>query len=614
MNEKFYNDQDLIRGDKEQWKAYKSNNNTVVIAGPGSGKTRILTLKAIKLLRTQINPPSGLACISYSRETVRELRKRLKEYGYKNSSSDFIGTIHGFCLIHILQPFGHLFPQYGLPEPFKIASDELRREIYHGVLSDLGIEQEQLSFVDMDRQRSLSANGKSEVEIQTDAFAIEGAKIYDEKLAKTGNIDFIGIVNVSTKMIQEQEYIRRTLEAKFPWLLIDEYQDLGKSLHEMVLDLNTQTNMKIFAVGDMNQSIYGFSGAYPDFLRELRDKDNFEPIALNSNYRSNQDIIEGSLDALSLDPPRPDYAAKKRIDESAEFTFITCYAESSSQFNLIADKVIPKLMAKGIELREIGILVGSGTEVVELAIVLKLRNIPYYIVKWDFQNTDIVYWLQECAQWCLDKDSVSFDELFNFWHLQIKLHNDPRANWEIIRQKKQFYEVLEGCRVINLVAEWLDYFLKELDLVSLLQDSERYPDEVLNLEKLRNEASNRNLKAAELKRFAYLGKPENEVTITTRHSSKGLEFEAVILPGMEEGRFPFYRYEDGSREMREAHRLFYVCISRAKKECILLRSENHTIPTRRGDWFKDFEASRFWKILAKRFANDANVFKEKNYS
>lgn len=613
MNEKFYKDQNLIRADESQWKAYNSKGDTVVIAGPGSGKTRVLTLKAIKLLQTDIHHPSGLACISYSRETVRELKKRLREYGYRSNRNDFIGTMHGFCLIHILQPFAHLYPEYNVPVPLKIASDELKVQIYNGVIDELGVSTNKLSRLAIDRHRSLSFTGISEVEIKTDVLEVKAADLYEQRLSNSGHIDFIGMINIATRMIREQDYIKQVLEARFPWLLIDEYQDLGKALHEMVLELQALTEIRIFAVGDMNQSIYGFNGAYPDFLKELNIKDEFESIPLISNYRSNQDIIEGSLEVLSIAPPRPEYYAMKRVNEAADFTFIICEAEMQSQFEVVAQKVIPKLTDKGIKFSEIGILLASSNEAVQMATTLKDNDIPFYIVKWNFDNSDIVFWLQECAQWCLNKDLQSFDDLFSFWQLQLEVHKDERRIWEVIRQRVFFHQTLLESKRKNTVIEWLEYVLVKLDLRKLLHGSDRYPDENDNLDALLDEASNRNLKDAPLRRFAFLGEPENEVTVTTRHSAKGLEFEVVIILGMEEGRFPYtYKVEEGSREMQEAHRLCYVCVSRAKRECILIRSKSHTLRGKYGPWVQKFKASRFWKLLYDRFKND-NLYLDKEY-
>ncbi|PKD17679.1 hypothetical protein APR41_05575 [Salegentibacter salinarum] len=621
MNDKFYIDLKLIQSDKSQWNAYNSKGDTVVIAGPGSGKTRILTLKAIKLLKSNIHYPSGLACISYSRETVRELKKRLKEYGYRPNGNDFIGTMHGFCLINILQPFTHLFPQYNVPLPLKIASDELSNSIFRGVLSSMGIKTDEITTkqfigykMNINRQRSLSAIGLSQVNVQIDAFEAAAAKEYEKRLENAGHVDFVGMINSATLMIREQDFIKTSLEAKFPWMLIDEYQDLGKALHEMVLELQAVTSIKIFAVGDMNQSIYGFNGAYPDFLEELDGIDDFESIPLTSNYRSNQDIIEGSLDMLTVAPPRPEYSAKKRIDEEAEFTFIVCESEMRPQYEVVAQKVIPKLKEKGISYNEIGILVASSNDVVKMATKLNENNIPFYIVKWDFVNSDIVFWLQECAQWCLDNKIQSFDELFSFWQLQLHVHESERAMWEVIRQRVFFHKVLMESKAKTIVFEWLQFILSELDLKDLLSNSDRYPEENDNLNALLDEAQNKNLKDAPLRRFAFLGEPEDEITITTRHSAKGLEFEAVIMLGMEEERFPYtYMIEEGSRQMQEAHRLCYVSVSRAKRECILIRSKKHTLQTRRGPWLKKYQPSRFWDTLYDRFGSDKNIYKSRGY-
>lgn len=610
MNEKFYSDQLLIQSDESQWRAYNSKASTVVIAGPGSGKTRVLTLKAIKLLKSDINRPSGLACISYSRETVRELKKRLKEYGYQASNNDFIGTMHGFCLMHVLQPFAHLFPQYNIPLPLKIASNEVSDQIYEGILAQLSITDKVLSLNNLKRQRSLSFIGNSEVVIESNDIDVRAAKLYEEKLVESGHVDFISMINISTLMIREQDYIKQSLEAKFPWLLIDEYQDLGKPLHEMALELEASTEIKIFAVGDMNQSIYGFAGAYPDFLKELDDKDDFKSIHLTSNYRSNQDIIEGSLDVLKVNPPRPEYLAKRRINEKAEFTFIVCEAEMNQQYEVVAKHVIPQITKKGISHSEIGILVDSSKSVVQMATTLQDHNIPFYIVKWSFNNTVIVVWLQECAKWCLDDKLQSFDELFRFWQALLKVHEHELATWENIRQRVFLHSILLESKSKITVFEWLQFVLSKLDLKELLNNSENHPDENQNLKDLMDEAQNKNLKDASLRRFAHLGNPEEEVTVTTRHSAKGLEFEAVIMLGMVEGYFPFYKIKDNSRQMEEAHRLCYVSVSRAKRECFLIRSKKHTTP-----WgiTKSYMPSRFWNLLHEKFGNKDNTLYFNSY-
>lgn len=615
MNDEFYKDLALIKKDDKQWAAYRSMINTAVIAGPGSGKTRVLALKAVSLDKTEIHKPSGLACISYSRETVRELKKRLKQYGYIPGNRDFIGTVHSFSLLHIIQPFAHLYPQYGIPLPIKILPDDIRSGIYNSVLKELNIEDNwALSLTDINKHRSLSLKGRSNVQIASTSLIVKGAELFELKLRQTEFIDFIDIINLSARIINEQEYVQHSLQCKFPWLLIDEYQDLGKALHEMVLELALFAGIKIYAVGDANQSIYGFNGGYPEFLRELTNYDDIDTIELTSNYRSSQHIIDASLETLSLGTPAPPYVAEKLKNDVADFLFITCEEEMDQQYEIVAEKVIPNLVAKGVSLNEIGIIVGANTQAQEMAQFLQKKHISFFIVNWNFENSAVAVWLQDCARWCSDKGKQSFDNLFRFWKKLINDHNDPRKEWETIRLKSQLYTILNASKEYKDCFSWLKYVTDELNIESTLINSEVYPNETDNIHRLLKEARFHNLKNATVQRFANLGFPENEVTVTTRHSSKGLEFEVVILLGMEEERFPHFTHLGNPIAIAEDQRLCYVSISRAKRSCILLRSGIYNIPTRRGDiWRKPFAPSRFWIGLHNRFGTKENTFTAQSY-
>lgn len=192
MNDLFYEDLKLIHNDRQQEAAFSSMDNTAVIAGPGSGKTRVLTLKAISLSKSHIKSPCGLACISFSRESVRELKKRLRLYGYTPSKKDFIGTVHSFSLLHVIQPFAHLFPQYNVQYPIKILPKEVSNQIYQTVLDELKIENSWDSpLVEINKYRSLSMVGRSTVKIASSALIIKAAAIYEEHLNRTVYLDFI---------------------------------------------------------------------------------------------------------------------------------------------------------------------------------------------------------------------------------------------------------------------------------------------------------------------------------------------------------------------------------------------------------------------------------------
>ena len=326
-----------VKQDNLQYKAYKSNNNTVVIAGPGSGKTTVLTLKIMRLLNQSISKPRGLACLTYNNEAVREFKDKLDLMGYKKRQNVFLGTVHSFCIAEILDVFGPIY-DYNITYPIKIISDNEKKKLFESIKKEQRYEQKLFKKEDMDRVRNLKIRGKSRVRVTIDKDILKVANEYEDRLEKMGMMDYESIINYSTRMIQQHEYVRKCLSAKFPWILIDEYQDLGKPLHEMILSLFESTDIKIFAVGDPDQSIYSFSGAMPNYLLELRNKENVEVIELKNNYRSNQDIVDGSETVLNI---TRNYNAATRKDEKAQFYFITCEEDMSQQYEYCAKRIIP---------------------------------------------------------------------------------------------------------------------------------------------------------------------------------------------------------------------------------------------------------------------------------
>lgn len=144
------------------------------------------------------------------------------------------------------------------------------------------------------------------------------------------------------------------------------------------------------------------------------------------------------------------------------------------------------------------------------------------------------------------------------------------------------FVVLNGSKVYtNNLLKWIKYVLKRLNIIPILETSTVYPDELDNIRELVKTIVKGALEGTTVQKFGSIGKPHNQVTISTRHSSKGLEFEVVILLGMEEGNFPYYLSENNTEKLAEEHRVFFVCISRAKRICYLLRSKRITIYSKR---------------------------------
>lgn len=573
-----------ISEDDMQFAAYKAVNNTVVIAGPGSGKTTVLTLKVMQLLAEMIYPPRGLACLTYSTEAVREFKSRLVKLGLEKRKNVFLGTVHSFCLSEIITPFAALYPQYKIPLPIRIISEAEKNRLFNSQNYE-GTPK----LIDVDKERTRNIKGISRVAIESYDIALKAAISFEELLIQNGYLDFISMVKKSVELIKNESYVRKALEAKYPWIIVDEYQDLGKPLHELILTLLNLTRIKVFAVGDADQSIYDFQGAAPDYLIELSQRQDVSCIHLKSNYRSSQTIVDAS--EYVLKSSRGYIASGKLRDYHAKLEFIECSKGMDEQYERVIEQ-ISRFHTEGIPYHEIAVLVGNNKQVTELAQECSRQNIPAYIARQTFRLTDLIIWIQNCAKWVSDKCSVSFDEICSTWKSFISQKRIISED-DYFLLKRTIFQTLTASKVYkDNLSEWLCYLDKKVGIVSAFTASERYPDEIDNYNKLLETARSHDTQLT-IKFLTRLGIPENQVVLTTRHSSKGLEFDVVILPGMEKDSFPSY-YDNTPRKLAEARRLCFVSVSRARKACILIRSKN--LQNQYGRWFSK-EPSPFWVAL-----------------
>lgn len=567
MNEVYLEKVKMLENDSEQTTAYNCKGSLVIKAGPGSGKTNVLTLKMAKLLKENVKFPRKVACITYSNEASKEIKERVQALIDYDENNLFIGTIHSFCLSQILKPYVKLF-EYGINKDFKIISKEEKIKWIDEIKENLSIGPDMLSVTEIDKERTYMIEGESQVTVEIYDIALQVANAYEEKLLNNNMVDFISMVKIATKMIQKEPYLRECLEAKYPYILIDEYQDLGKPLHEMVLALIQKTNIKLIVVGDPNQTIYGFNGAIPTYLLELENIDKFDIVEFKNNYRSHQKILDVSSNTMGLPPGY--FNAKKSAEKTPEINLIKLKGNHIAQYQYIAEKIIPTCLQNGIEYKDIAILIRAKNKVIDCREILEKNGVPHYVMVFDFNRGKFIRFLEDCAAWILNNRKIYFKDLFNEW-INFRYETVP-ANKIINEERILLYLTLMNSKKNTTdLMTWVKFIYDKLNIKDTILLSSRHIDDANDLRDFVNFIKE-NKEKMNIEKFSNLGVQGNTVSLLTMHSSKGLEYEVVIMPAMEEGTFPFYKVEES--KMDEEKRIFFVSLTRAKSVCYFLMSKS----------------------------------------
>ncbi|MCX5443864.1 UvrD-helicase domain-containing protein [Streptomyces sp. NBC_00063] len=277
--------------------------SVVLRAGPGSGKTRTLVARAAYLLETQISAFRGIACITYTNAAADEIRRRVLQRGVRTDGRITCSTVHAFCLNEILRAFAPLTKEPA-PQAGQVLGDKATQTLLQHCFDRVGIAETLAQFRTGESSRIRRALACEEPLDAFDPREVEAARLYEEQLTARGETDFEAMVTRALRIVREHEPVRDLLHARFPHLIVDEYQDLGGVLHELVVELHDLADITVFAVGDTDQSAYGFSGADAKYLTALAERDDFRDLPLDVNYRSGQKIIVAAEAALGTSRKR----------------------------------------------------------------------------------------------------------------------------------------------------------------------------------------------------------------------------------------------------------------------------------------------------------------------
>ena len=570
-----------LRRNPGQWAAYDSTGHCVVLAGPGSGKTKTLTIKLARMLAEDVREPRGIACITYNNECAKELEQRLAKLGVEPSERVFIGTVHSFSLTQIVLPYTKT-AQIGLPEDFRVATRQEQRgalERAHERVIGRNEDPHKIWTLQLDRYRRSILNRNSQEWRSNDPETARLVEAYEEELRTQGLIDFDDMPLLAVRALTRHAWLRRAILAKYPILAVDEYQDLGSALHAIVTELCFRTGIRLFAVGDVDQSIYGFTGADPQRLQKLSERDDVEPIRLRFNYRCGSDIVTASQYALGEER---DYEAPEDAEVGTIF-FHPLPGDYERHAEMVFSSILPDARARMPLLRRGQIAVLYPAAWIGDAVANAAREHGFDIIRTDRnslypRSSLLMRWTELCAIWCCGgwrKGNPRFAKIVSegqrifievlisqearrtFARVLLALLWDRRDStlslhsWLCDLKGGLIDELVEKGRTLGDEAEIFDAFL-----------SRTMPD---------GDAADLTLG-----QFAGYGDGNDRVNLSTLHSAKGREFALVVLFGIDDGRIPHNR--SGPAQQLESRRLFYVGFTRAERELHIVHSAGRPSP------------------------------------
>jgi DNA helicase-2/ATP-dependent DNA helicase PcrA len=550
-----------IETNAEQWEAFQHHGHCVVLAPPGSGKTKLLTTKAVWLANNAVAPSRGLACITLTNPAVAELRTRIRRLGQPVGRTVKVGTVHSFAWSNIIRPFATAagFPEWS---KYTLAPRQQANAAMQEAIRRVFDANEDTRYVDstIKRNRKLCL---TEQEWKTAGSNMrEAALEYERLLREEDYVDFDSVVAMAVHLVEGLPFVRTVLHARYPYLMVDEYQDLAPGLHRIVTSLSlNQGSSILFAVGDPDQAIYGWTGTRPELLLELADRGSVHRVDLRINYRCGALIAEagrrilGAHGAEVVTMRRGGAVSARR--EPAGLT---------AQANYIAGRIL-QLQPEGASLHQIAVLAPTNEDCDELVAVLRRHDIP---VAWRadaYSPSPLTMTMEAFAAWasCGREDSgYKLGDLLDQWQ--------QFGDWAALRASAdEVVAALLATAADATAAELVETIVTVLESVGALANLRS--DDANELGRMREALR----PAGEMSDYTVrdLGRlrlRDGRVEVLTMSSSKGLEFDHVFIAALEEGKLPFFNSVRGSAEWTEDRRKFYVSFTRARESVEVLYS------------------------------------------
>ncbi|QLG69845.1 MAG: ATP-dependent DNA helicase UvrD/PcrA [Candidatus Woesebacteria bacterium] len=564
----------LLEGlNKEQKEAVTYDGSSLlVLAGAGSGKTKVLTYRAAWLIETQKANPENILLLTFTNKAAGEMRQRIA-FLTKNKPA-FAGTFHSFCA-KLLRIDGNYI---GVSRDFVIYDEEDSKDLIKEITESRNLSPD---FYKPKIILGEISELKNNLITPDDYFQIAHGEwqenislvyqTYQKKLKKAGALDFDDLLVYALNLLKENQKIKEKWQEKLKFVLVDEWQDTNKVQYLLTKNL-VEIHKNITAVGDASQSIYSWRGAdFRNINYLIRDFPQIKIINLEQNYRSTQNILDAANSIIAKNSSHPILRLWTKNQKGEK---ITLYFASSGkdEANFVAEKVKELLEKKENKKKDIAVLYRTNAQSRTIEEAFLNQGIAYRLVGGirfygRAEIKDIVSFLRLIAN---PKDSVSKKRILKLGKRRFEKFISLK---EEIKDKTENLSTLE---IMDLVIEKTDY------LKRFQKESEENIAKLENIKELRSVAreftslsdflENVALIEAEQEKGGKIkSQDENQdmVTLMTLHASKGLEFKIVFIVGMEEGIFPHSRSLDDINQLEEERRLAYVGITRAKEMLFL---------------------------------------------
>ncbi len=590
--------------DKQREAVEHVNGPILILAGAGSGKTSVLTNRVAYLINEVGVAPYNILAITFTNKAAKEMKERIFNLIGDIASSTQISTFHSFGYRIIRENYRLL----DLSNNFTILDEGDSITIIKKILKDINLDPKQYSPKAIKNAISGAKNELMDADTYSkyaktpwDDIVIKVYRLYSEMLIKSNAVDFDDLLMMPIILFQKHPDVLSLYQEKYQYILIDEYQDTNEA--QYILSKMISAKYKnICVVGDNDQSIYSFRGAnYNNILNFEKDYENTKVVLLEQNYRSTKNILDAANNVIKNNKLRKDKNLWTSNDEGNKIKYYRAFDEKEeAQFVTSNAK---QAHEEGVPYEDIAVLYRTNAQSRVLEEYFIMEQIPYKVVgAYAFYNRkeikDLVAYLKLIYN---DQDDVNLIRCINtprrgigaktIENLQIKADRENKSLYEVIDSGKELefkliIEYLKNCANNNSLTELVENVLERSGMRSSLK-SEKTIEADIRLENLEEFKSiTKGFEERDgvisledfLMQISLVSNSEDvkdeyeKVSLMTMHAAKGLEFDVVFAVGLEEGIVPHTGIDSIEADIEEERRLFYVTITRAKKQLFLLNA------------------------------------------